>query len=127
MARWLSIVHEAYRATIEEQDDTAVWFTMALRGAGAEISLLLRGDAVNYAVPGQDAGGLRFGTRTVRVPPRLEADLAALIAKEVPVYVHAEDAAERGLTESGLLPGIRLVAGQGLGALVAGHDRILHW
>jgi hypothetical protein len=127
MARWLSVVDTAYRATIEEQDDTAVWFTMAIRGAGADVALLLRGDAVNYAVPGQDAAGLRFGTRAVRVPPRLEADIAALVAKQVAVYVLAEDADERGIAEGGLLPGVQRVAREHLAALVAEHERILHW
>src|SRR5438128_4498640 len=68
MAKYLSIIDSAYRATIEEQDDTAVWFTHAMKNGGADVAILLRGDAVNYAVLDQDAKGLRFGSRAVKGP-----------------------------------------------------------
>jgi hypothetical protein len=127
MARYLSIVQTAYRATVEEQDDTAVWFTHAMKGAGAEVALLLRGDAVCYAQPGHDASGLRFGTREVRVPPRLDDDLRAVLDKGVPVYLVKEDAAERGLLEGGLLAGVRPVSRAHLASLLAEYDRVVHW
>jgi hypothetical protein len=127
MTRYLSVVDEAYRATVEEQDDTAVWFTHAIKNAGAEVALLLQGDAVAYAQPGQDASGLRFGTREVRVPPRLDDDLREVMAKGVAVHVVSDDADERGLPEGGLLPGVQRVSRAHVARLIAEYDRVIYW
>src|SRR5512143_1340123 len=108
MARYLSIVDSAYRATIEEQDDTAVWFTHAMKNGGADVSILLRGDAVSYAVAKQDAKGLQFGHRVVKGPDMVR-DIKAAIAKKIPLYVVTEDLAERGLATAPLVPGIEQI------------------
>ncbi len=39
----LQIVETAYRATTEEQDDTVIWISHAMRGASAELGVLLAG------------------------------------------------------------------------------------
>ena len=69
----LHIVDQAYRATVEEQDDTVLWFAQVLRGADANVALLLRGSAVNYLVFRQDASGLAFGGWKQVQPPRVAA------------------------------------------------------
>jgi hypothetical protein len=123
----LQIIESAYRCTIEEQDDPAVWITLAMRGAGAELGLLLRGNAVNYAAVGQDAGGLSFGGRAQTQPPRLDHEVARLLGKGVPVFVVEEDARARGLDGEALVAGVTLVARAGLPALLAGYDQAWHW
>ena len=81
-----------------------------MRGAGAELGVLLTGNAVNYVAADQDASGLTLGTWRQTQPPTLAQDLAALIRKDVPIYCVKEDLAERGLLEGKLLEGIVLMS-----------------
>jgi sulfur relay (sulfurtransferase) DsrF/TusC family protein len=127
MAKILSIVETAYRATIEEQDDTILWFNHILKIAGADIAILLRANAVNYAVEGQDASGLRFGTLSQTHPPEIDKDVTVLIEKGVPVYVVTEDAVERGVVEEELVSGVRQVSRGRLPKLLDQFDHIWHW
>jgi sulfur relay (sulfurtransferase) DsrF/TusC family protein len=127
MARYLSIVENAYRATVEEQDDTAVWFTHTMKNAGADVGLLLRGDAVNYVLLGQDATGLRFGSKEVRVAPEIDKDILAIVQKKVPVYVVSEDLSDRGIPEGDVMAGIERVSRTRLANLVSDYDRVFHW
>jgi sulfur relay (sulfurtransferase) DsrF/TusC family protein len=126
MARYLSIVDSAYRATVEEQDDTAIWFTHAMKNGGAEVSILFRGDAVNYAVTNQDAKGLRFGARTVKGPD-IVRDVKAVLEKKIPLYVVSDDLAERGIMPSQLIPGVEQIQRSAIPKLLETHDRILSW
>ena len=123
----LNIIESAYRATIEEQDDTVVWLMHAMKGAGATLDVVLRGDAVNCAVRGQDAGGLAFGDWRQTEPPRVEQQLAGLAAKGVTVYALADDLAARGIAAGDLLPGVELLKLSALAALLPRYDRVWHW
>jgi sulfur transfer complex TusBCD TusB component (DsrH family) len=127
MTKILSIVETAYRATIEEQDDTILWFNHILKTAGAEITLVLRANAVNYAVRGQDASGLRFGALSQPRPPEIDKDVAALIEKGVPVYVINEDVVDRGLGEEALVGGVQRISRRMLPKLLDQFDHVWHW
>ena len=123
----LSIVATAYRATLEEQDDTILWLSHALKGAGADLDVLLRGNAVSYAVLGQDASGLAFGDRRQTQPPRLDEDVVKLAAKGVRVYIAADDLRDRGIAHDELVPGLQPVMRSELPALFARYDQIWQW
>lgn len=123
----LSIIESAYRATLEEQDDTILWLTHALKGAGADVDVLLRGNAVNYTVRGQDASGLAFGERRQTQPPRIDTDVAKLAGKGVSVFVVEDDLRERGIERSEVIDGVKLVARSAVPGLFGSYEQIWHW
>ncbi|MDE2901160.1 MAG: DsrE family protein [Chloroflexota bacterium] len=127
MAGILSVVERAYHGTIEEQDDTILWVSHMLKNAGADLSILLRSNAVNYAVRGQDASGLNIGGVDLSVPPRIDDDVIALTNTGAPVYVVAEDLADRGISAGDLCDGVQTVARADLAKLFDEHDAIWHW
>ena len=125
--RVLTIVETAYRATVEEQDDTVLWITHAMKGAGANLAVLLCGNAVNYAVRAQDASGLAFGDKKQTQPARIAEDVAKLGSKGVEVFVVEDDVAERGLDRTKLVEGLRFVRRAGMPGLFAEYDQVWHW
>jgi intracellular sulfur oxidation DsrE/DsrF family protein len=123
----LSIIESAYRATIEEQDDTIVWLHGAMKGAGADLAVLLRGNAVNYLVQRQDAAGLAFGDWRQTQPPTIASDLAALAAKGVEISYVTEDLAEHGIERNELINDAQPVARAAVAALVSRYGRVWYW
>jgi intracellular sulfur oxidation DsrE/DsrF family protein len=123
----LQVIETAYRCNTEEQDDPIVWITHAMKGTGATLDVLLRGNAVNYAVRGQDAAGLSFGGRAQTQPPRIDEDLASLVGKGVDVYVVADDVTERGIESAELVKGVKTVGRAGVPRLFGSYDRIWCW
>ena len=127
MASILSIVERAYHGTIEEQDDTILWLSHMIKNAGGDISVLLRGNAVNYAVLGQDATGLSFGDVKLEVAPTLDKDVENLIAAGVTTYVVQEDLEERGINSEEVAKGISMIGRAQVADLFDSHDSIWHW
>ena len=123
----LNIIESAYRATLEEQDDTIVWLTHAMKGAGADLDVLLKGNAINYGVKHQDASGLSFGTMTQKHPPKIGQDLQNLIEKGVQVYIVEEDVAERGIERNELINGLKPISRSGVAKLLNDYGHIWHW
>ena len=123
----LQVIDNAYRCTIEEQDDPAIWISHAMKGAGADLDVLLSGNAVNYAISGQDASGLRFGEVIQTNPPQLDRDIAKLIDKNVNVFVYKEDAFDRGIESANLLPGVQQVSRNDAPAIFTKYDQVWHW
>ncbi|MEK6335634.1 MAG: hypothetical protein AABM67_11840 [Acidobacteriota bacterium] len=124
----LNIVESAYRAVMEEQDDTILWLLAAMQGAGAEHTVVLRGNAVNYAVAGQGVAGLSVGEWKQTQAPKMDRDVLDLIEKrKIPVFVVAEDLADRGIEQSELVPGVQLLPRTALPGLFNDFAIVSHW
>src|SRR5439155_21737120 len=102
----LNIIEAAYRGTIEEQDDTILWLTTIMKGAGGDFTVLVRGNAINHCITSQHSLGLSFGGWEQMQPPRLAGDTANLMEKGVENHYASEDAAERGLDPGVIGPGV---------------------
>jgi sulfur relay (sulfurtransferase) DsrF/TusC family protein len=123
----LNIIEAGYRATLEEQDDPIVWLTHAMKGAGAELNVLLRGNAVNYTVKAQGVPPLAIGARQQKHGPRLPEAVSGLIGKGVEVYVVKEDLTDRGLEDEELIGGVKMIRKAEVPKLLQEHDRVWHW
>jgi sulfur relay protein TusB/DsrH len=124
--RILNLVETAYRGTLEEQDDTVLWLSRALKGAGADLTVVLRGNAVNYAVR-QACPPLAIGSAIIKHPARPNDDLTQLLAKGAKVYVIREDLAERGIGEDRCVAEARPLARAEVVDLMESHDQVWHW
>jgi intracellular sulfur oxidation DsrE/DsrF family protein len=123
----LNIVETAYRATLEEQDDPVVWILHAMKGAGADHSVVLSGNAVNYAVMAQGVPPLMFGDKVQKHAPRIAEQVAGLVAKGVEVMVVRECLSARGIDKEELMDGLSLVKQAALPKVMSGYDQVWHW
>ena len=123
----LQVIDQAFRTTVEEQDDTILWLTGSMRGAGADLGVLLSGHGVHYAVQSQRQPALRIGDWQQSQPAELTRDLDSLLQKGVAIYVLREDLEERGLSGLPLRSGTEVIGRDGLVDLYESFDQVWHW
>ncbi|WP_114954375.1 hypothetical protein [Sphingosinicella terrae] len=123
----LNILSTGYRATLEEQDDTVLWISQAMKRAGAELDLLLRASTVNYVVEGQRVVPLSIGARSQRNAPDVHAQLRDLAGGGATIFLLREDLELYGLLDRPRLGEVRLIGAGGLPGLLSAYDQVWHW
>lgn len=123
----LQVIDQAFRATGEEQDDTLLWLSRSMRGAGADFRILLAGNAVSYALVRDRAPELELGDWRQTHPADVGSDVAELLASGVEVAVVTEDLLERGLDARQCRRGIQGLARDELPQLYNSVDQVWQW
>ena len=124
----LNIVESAYRAVMEEQDDTILWLLAAMQGAGAEHTV--RTARQRRELRGRRAGraGLAIGGWKQTQAPRMDRDIIDLIEnRKMPVFVVEEDLAARGIERGELVPGVQPLSSKLLPKRMAEYELVSHW
>lgn len=127
MAKYLSVIDGAYRASMEEQDDAGLWFTGAVKNAGLECDILLTGNAVNYAVKDHSSEPLSFGGGVIPHPMNPNVDIERMAENGVHFFMVQDDVAERGIQADEVMPSIEAISRDQLSSFVDQYDGIWHW
>lgn len=110
-----------------EDSDIGLFASAFAPVAGQQMTLLLREDAVNYAVRGQDGTGIKIAGAIVQPGFLIETDLRSVQQTKIPVYVVREDIEERGIKPNELIEGVQLLSKKELGKLIDQFDTVWNW
>jgi sulfur transfer complex TusBCD TusB component (DsrH family) len=122
----LSILSHTEYGNLEDSD-IGLFASAFAPVAGQQLALVLREDAVNYAVRGQDGTGIKIAGTVIQPGFLIETDLRSLSQSNIPVYAIREDLQERGIDSADVIDGVKLMSKNELGKLVDQFDTVWNW
>jgi hypothetical protein len=130
--RVLQILDQAFRTTVEEQDETILWLVQSMLKKSRpdpdnQIDLLLSGNAVYYPYQKLRQPPLKLGDWRQSQPADFRRDMENLRDSGVFIFVVYEDLWERGLERLPVPEGVDLIHRKDLPSLYAGADQVWHW
>lgn len=122
----LSILSHTEYGNLEDSD-IGLFASAFAPVAGQHLTILLREDAVNYAVRGQDGTGIKIAGTPIQPGFLIETDLKSVNQSNIPLYAIREDLAERGIKPDEVIEGVKLMSRTELGKLVDQFDSVWNW
>ncbi len=110
-----------------EDSDIGLFASAFAPVAGQQLGLVLREDAVNYALRGQDGTNIKIAGVPIQPGFLIETDLKSLQQTNIPVYAIREDLEERGIKPEEVIDGVKLMSRRELGKLVDQYDTVWNW
>src|SRR5262245_29758852 len=122
----LSILSHTEYGNLEDSD-IGLFASAFAPVAGQQLTLLLREDAVNYAVRGQDGTGIKIAGTPIQPGFLIETDLRSVHGANIAVDAVREDLDERGIAPADLIDSVKLMSKKELGKLVDQFDSVWNW
>ena len=110
-----------------EDSDIGLFASAFAPVAGQNLTLLLRQEAVNYAVRGQDGSGIKIAGTPVQPGFLIETDLKSVHQANIPVYAVREDLEEHGIKKEELIEGVQLLSANELGKFIDQFETVWNW
>lgn len=126
-ARNLAIIERSFYGTIEKQYDENLWLAHVLKKMGDELSLLLRGNAVLYAISGSEPSPLHIGDISLHHLPDYYQSLQNLVAADVDVFIIADDCYRLNIKPADLYSAVKVVSEAYMACLLETFDNIWFW
>lgn len=112
--------------TVTSPDDPVLEANIYAVAEDVDLTVLLRGAAIEYAVSVSAASDVRLAGEPLP-DARCGRDLRGLLESGVLVYVDAVSAAHEGLGGDDLIPGVSVADEQEQGDLLRSAEAVLHW
>ncbi len=110
-----------------EDSDIGLFASAYAPVVGSQMTILLSEDAVNYALRGQVGTGIEIAGGKVQPGFLIETDVKAVKDAGIPVYAVREDLEERGVADSELIDGVRLLSRNEFGKFIDQFDTVWNW